>query len=90
MSQSNDVLEPRLVIVDSHLLAVVDDYIQDYSNECESLAHALNAIGTSDPMSQGVVVAIRSALMSISEHAGKTSADIMSKLITQDEVSINE
>ena len=90
MSQSNDVLEPRLVIVDSHLLAVVDDYIQDYSNECESLAYALNAIETRDPMSQGVVVAIRSALISISEHAGKTSADIMGNLITQDEVSINE
>lgn len=29
-----EVLAPRLVAVDSHLLSVVDDYIQDYSNEC--------------------------------------------------------
>ena len=34
MSQSNDILEPRLVAVDSHALSVVDDYIhgQSYLN----------------------------------------------------------
>lgn len=90
MTEPLEVLEPRLVAVDSHLLSVVDDYIQEYSNECESLAYALNAIETNDPMSQGVVVAIRSALISISEHACKTSAEIMGTLILQDEVSINE
>ena len=35
MSKSNDVLEPRLVSVDSHALSVVDDFIQSYSSECE-------------------------------------------------------
>lgn len=90
MSQSNDILEPRLVAVDSHLLSVVDDYIQDYSNDCEHLAYALNLIETADPASKGVIVAIRSALLAQSEHASKVSEEIMSKLILQDEVAINE
>ena len=90
MSQSNDILEPRLVAVDTYTLCHVDDYIQDVSNDCESLAYALNLIETSDPASQGVIVAVRSALLAHSEHASKMSADIMGKLITQDEVAINE
>ena len=45
---------------------------------------------TADPASQGVIVAVRSALLTHSEHASKMSADIMGKLITQDEVAINE
>jgi hypothetical protein len=90
MSQSNDILEPRLVPVDSHLLSVVDDYIQDYSNDSESLAYALNLIETADPASKGVIVAIRSALLAQSEHASKVSEEIMGKLILQDEVKINE
>ena len=90
MSQSKTILEPRLVAVDSHLLSVVDDYIQDYSNDSESLAYALNLIETADPTSKGIVVAVRSALFAQSEHASKVSADIMGKLITQNEVAINE
>ena len=85
-----EVLAPRLVAVDSYTLCHVDDYIQDVSNDCESLAYALNLIETSDPASKGVIVAVRSALLAHSEHASKMSADIMGKLITQDEVSINE
>ena len=90
MSQSSDILEPRLVAVDSHLLSVVDDYIQDYSNDSEGLAYALNLIEVNDPASKGVIVAIRSALLAHSDHASKMSADIMGELITQDEVKINE
>ena len=90
MTEHLEVLEPRLVAVNSHLLSVVDDYIQDYSNDSESLAYALNLIEVNDPASKGVIVAIRSALLAHSEHASKMSADIMGKLITQDEVSINE
>ncbi len=91
MSQSNlEVLEPRLVAVDSHLLSVVDDYIQDYSNDSESLAYALNLIEVNDPASKGVIVAIRSALLAQSEHASKVSEEIMSKLIMQSEVKVNE
>lgn len=85
-----EILEPRLVAVDSHLLSVVDDYIQDYSNESESLAYALNLIETADPASKGVIVAVRSALFAQSEHASKVSADIMGALILQNEVLINE
>ena len=90
MSQPNDILAPQLVSVDIYTLCHVDDYIQDVSNDCEHLAYALNLIETADPASKGVIVAVRSALLAHSEHASKMSADIMGKLITQDEVSINE
>lgn len=87
MTNNNiEVLAPRLVAVDSHMLSVVDDYIQDYSNECESLAYAMNAIEVDDPMSQGVIVAIRSALLSINKHAADLSAGIMQQLILTPEI----
>ncbi|WP_010196988.1 hypothetical protein [Psychrobacter sp. PAMC 21119] len=88
MSQSNDVLEPCLVAVDSHTLSVVDDYIQDYSNECESLAYALNMIEVNDPASKGVIVAIRSALFAISENASELSDGLMTQLILQPQVEV--
>lgn len=90
MSQSKTILEPRLVAVDTYTLCHVDDCIQDYSNDSENLAYALNLIETADPASKGVIVAIRSALLAQSEHASKVSADIMSDLILQDEVKVNE
>ena len=90
MTEHLEVLAPRLVAVDTYTLCHVDDYIQDVSNDCEHLAYALNTIETSDPAGKGVIVAVRSALLAHSEHASKMSADIMGKLITQDEVSINE
>lgn len=90
MTEQVEVLEPRLVAVDTYTLCHVDDYIQDVSNDCEHLAYALNLIETADPASQGVIVAVRSALLAHSEHASKMSADIMVNLIAQDEVSINE
>jgi hypothetical protein len=91
MIQPNiEVLEPRLVAVDTYTLCHVDNCIQDYSNDSESLAYALNLIETADLASKGVVVAVRSALLAQSEHASKVSAEIMSKLILQNEVKINE
>ena len=69
MSQSNDILEPRLVAVDSYYLSVINDRIQDLSNDAESLAMALSAINTDDDTSKGVIVAIRSALLANSELA---------------------
>ena len=90
MTEHLEVLAPRLVAVDTYTLCHVDDYIQDVSNDCEHLAYALNTIETSDPASKGVIVAVRSALLAHSEHASKVSEEIMGKLITQDEVSINE
>ena len=69
MSQSNDILEPRLVAVDSYYLSVINDRIQDLSNDAESLSMALNAIKTDDDASRGVIVAVRSALLANSELA---------------------
>ena len=69
MSQSNDILEPRLVAVDSYYLSVINDRIQDISNDAESLAMALSAINTDDDTSKGVIVAVRSALLANSELA---------------------
>ena len=69
MSQSNDTLEPRLVAVDSYYLSVINDRIQDLSNDSESLAMALSAINTDDDASRGVIVAVRSALLANSELA---------------------
>ena len=69
MSQSNDILEPRLVAVDSYYLSVINDRIQDLSNDAESLAMALSAINTDDDASRGVIVAVKSALLANSELA---------------------
>lgn len=69
MSQSNDILEPRLVAVDSYHLSFINDRIQDLSNDAESLAMALSAINTDDDTSKGVIVAVRSALLANSELA---------------------
>lgn len=69
MSQSNDILEPRLVAVDSYHLSFINDRIQDLSNDAESLAMALSAINTDDDTSKGVIFAVRSALLANSELA---------------------
>ena len=69
MSQSNDILEPRLVAVDSYYLSVINDRIQDLSNDSEHLSMALSAINTDDDASKGVIVAVRSALLANSELA---------------------
>tara|TARA_B100000524_G_C23528227_1_gene326751 strand:+ start:269 stop:544 length:276 start_codon:yes stop_codon:yes gene_type:complete len=69
MSQSNDILEPRLVAVDSYYLSVINDRIQDLSNDSEHLSMALSAINTDDDASRGVIVAVRSALLANSELA---------------------
>lgn len=93
MSQSNDILESRLVAVDSHVLSVVDDYIQSYSSECESLGYALNALNkglADDPTSQGVLIAVQSALFRISQHAEETSEGIMEQLILAPEIKVTD
>ncbi|MBZ1392680.1 hypothetical protein [Psychrobacter pacificensis] len=87
MSQSNDMLEPRLVAVDSHYLSVIDDRIQDLSNDAESLAMALSAINTDDDASKGVIVAVRSTLFANSELASIVS-EMMSGLILLPEMEI--
>ena len=88
MPQSNDVLEPRLVAVDSYYLSVIDDRIQDLSNDSEHLAMALNAINTDDDASRGVIVAVRSALLANSELASIVS-EMSSGLILLPEIKVN-
>ena len=89
MSQSNDILEPRLVAVDSYYLSVIDDRIQDLSNDAESLAMALNTISTDDDASKGVIVAVRSALLANSELASIVS-EMLSGLILLPEIKVND
>ena len=87
MSQSNDILEPRLVAVDSYYLSVINDRIQELSNDAESLAMALNAINADDDASKGVIVAVRSALLANSELATIVS-EMMDGLITLPTVEV--
>lgn len=89
MNQSNDILEPRLVAVDSHTLSLVDDYIQIYAEDCESLAYALDKIEVSDPADKGVIVAVKTALLSINESAINISGSIMEQLILMPELEVN-
>ncbi|MCG3810065.1 hypothetical protein I3252_11305 [Psychrobacter sp. Ps4] len=92
MKNNNEILEPCLVAVDSHTLSVVDDYIQSYSSECESLGYALNALNKAladDPTSKGVLTAVQSALFRISLHAEETSEGIMEQLILAPEIKVD-
>ena len=87
MHQLNEVLKPRLVAVDSYYLSVIDERIQDLSNDCESLAMALSAIHTDDDTNKGVIVAVRAALFSNSELASIVSEQ-MGALILQPRVEV--
>ena len=87
MSQSNNILEPRLVAVDSYYLSVINDRIQDVSNDAESLSMALSAINTDDHTSKGVIVAIRNALLANSELASIVS-EMMDGLINLPTVEV--
>ena len=89
MPQSNDVLEPRLVAVDSYYLSVLDERIQDLSNDSEHLSMALNAISTADDTSRGVIVAVRAALLANSELASIVSEQ-MGGLILLPEIKAND
>lgn len=89
MKNNNEILEPRLVAVDSHYLSIIDDRIQDISNDAESLAMALSAINTDDDASKGVIVAVRSALFANSELASIVS-EMMSGLILLPEMEVTD
>lgn len=89
MPQSNDVLEPRLVAVDSYYLSVLDERIQDLSNDAESLSMALSAITATDDTSKGVIVAVRAALLANSELASIVSEQ-MGGLILLPEIKAND
>ena len=76
MKNDSEVLEPRLVAVNSYYLSVINNRIQDLSNDAESLTMALSAISTDDDTSKGVIVAVTSALLANSELATILSEQI--------------
>ena len=80
MKNDSEVLEPRLVAVNSYYLSVINNRIQDLSNDAESLAMALNAINADDDASKGVIVAVRNALLANSE-LGSVVSEMMDGLI---------
>ncbi|SLJ83772.1 hypothetical protein [Psychrobacter sp. DAB_AL43B] len=81
MSQLNDILEARLVAIDSLYLSIINDRVQDISNDAESLSMALSAIKIKDDTSKGIIVAIRSALLANSELA-RIVSEMIDGLIT--------
>ena len=72
-SISIDTPASRLVTVDSLYLRLMNDRVQDIYINTEHLATALDAINTKDDVSQGVLVAVKAALLSNSELAGIVS-----------------
>lgn len=90
MSQSKlEVLEPNWVAVETHCLCIADDYIQNFSNDFESLAYALDAIKTDDHASKGVIMAVKAAMFANSEQAAELSAGIMEQMILMPELEAN-
>ena len=63
----------RLVTVDSMYLRLMNDRVQDIYHDTEHLATALDAIKTKDDVSQGILVAIKGALLANSGMAGLVS-----------------
>ena len=72
-SISIDTPAERLVTVDSIYLRLMYDRIQDIYRDTDHLATALDAINTKDDVSQGVLVAVKAALLTNSELAGIVS-----------------
>ena len=72
-SVSIDTPASRLVTVDSLYLRIMNDRVQDIYINTEHLATALDAINTKDDVSQGVLVAVKAALLANSELAGIVS-----------------
>ena len=72
-SVSIDTPASRLVTIDSLYLRLMNDRVQDIYINTEHLATALEAIKTKDDISQGVLVAVKAALLANSELAGLVS-----------------
>lgn len=72
-SVTSDTLASRLMTVDSLYLRLMNDRVQDIYINTEHLATALEAIKTKDDVSQGVLVAVKAALLANSELAGIVS-----------------
>ena len=72
-SISIDTPASRLVTIDSLYLRLMNDRVQDIYINTEHLATALEAIKTKDDVSQGVLLAVKAALLANSELAGLVS-----------------
>ena len=68
-SVSIDTPASRLLTIDSLYLRLMNDRVQDIYINTEHLATALEAIKTKDDVSQGVLVAVKAALLANSELA---------------------
>jgi len=87
MSQSNDILEPRLVAVDSYHLSFINDMVQTLSSNSERLSMALNTIIADDDASKGVITAIQGALFHDSQQASDIS-EMLDQLIVLPPVEV--
>ena len=72
-SVSIDTPANHLMTIDSLYLRLMNDRVQDIYINTEHLATALEAIKTKDDVSQGVLVAVKAALLANSELAGIVS-----------------
>ena len=90
-SVSIDTPASRLVTIDSLYLRLMNDRVQDICINTEHLATALEAIKTKDDVSQGVLVAVKAALLANSELAGLVNEMFCDYALPyQAEVSSNE
>ena len=90
-SVSIDTPASRLVTIDSLYLRLMSDRVQDICINTEHLATALEAIKTKDDVSQGVLVAVKAALLANSELAGLVNEMFCDYALPyQAEVSSNE
>ncbi|MGE6795537.1 hypothetical protein [Psychrobacter okhotskensis] len=90
-SVSIDTPASRLVTIDSLYLRLMNDRVQDIYINTEHLATALEAIKTKDDVSQGILVAVKAALLANSELAGLVNEMFCDYALPyQAEVSSNE
>lgn len=87
MSQSNDILESSLVAVDGLYLSIINDQVQDISNDAESLSMGLSTIKIKDDTSKGIIVGIRSTLLENNELA-RIVSEMIDGLITLPTVEV--
>lgn len=80
VNQPTEKSAPHVVTVDSHILSIMDNYIQSISSECQSLAMVLSTIKKDDPISKAVITVVRKALLINSTEAAKLHADIQEQL----------
>ena len=87
MSQSNDILESSLVAVDGLYLSIINDRVQDISNDAESLSMGLSTIKIKDDTSKGIIVGIKSTLLENNELA-RIVSEMIDGLITLPTVEV--